>query len=81
MAVWSNLRRALTSSFGSICLGSLLVAIVKTLRQVCSIMSKTPRLLNVLHAVQLLMVQSMSDLVANCRSSWRCTRATAARPA
>lgn len=40
MAVWSNLRRALTSSFGSICLGSLLVAIVKTLRQVCPIMSK-----------------------------------------
>jgi hypothetical protein len=34
-AIWGSTVRATTSSFGSICFGSLLVAIIQTLRAMC----------------------------------------------
>ena len=44
--VWKSLKRALTTSFGSICLGSLLVSTLRVLRMMVEFTTKSMRSLH-----------------------------------
>ena len=44
--VWKSLKRALTTSFGSICLGSLLVSTLRVLRMIVEFTTKSMRSLH-----------------------------------